>query len=369
MINDVLDFSKMEAGKLDLTVVDVDLRDSMGDTMRALALRAQLKGLELAYEVRPEVPATVETDPHRLRQILNNLVGNAIKFTDAGEVVVSVDVQSRSEREVCLYIAVRDTGVGIPAEKQEAIFRPFEQADSSTTRRYGGTGLGLTISHRLVELLGGQMWVESAAGKGSTFRFTIPARVGRQAPEPASVPLTVAPDPRVLVVDDNATNRRILDEMLTECQLHPTTVDGGRAALGCLMHAVAAGRPFPLVLIDAHMPEMDGFELAARIRQTPALAGATIMMLSSADLSGEAARCRELGVTTYLTKPIRRSELVQAVSLALGGDTRKASPPAGQPPAGAVDATPARPAGRGQPRQRPCCGPAAGKAGAHGGGR
>ena len=336
VINDVLDFSKMEAGKLDVNPIAVDLRDIVGDAMRALALRAHLKGLEVAYEVRPEVPATVETDPHRLRQILNNLVGNAIKFTDAGEVVVSVDVQSRSETEVCLGVAIRDTGIGIPPEKQEAIFRPFEQADTSTTRRYSGTGLGLTISRRLVKMLGGQLWVESETGKGSTFRFTIPARVGRMDPEPACVPLPFVTDPRVLVVDDNATNRRILDDLLTECRLQPTTAGGSRAALECLTRAVAAGRPFPLVLIDAHMPEMDGFELAARIGRQPALAGATIMMLSSADPSGEAARCRALGVTTCVTKPVGRSELIEAVSTASGRSTRRAPPSASPPPAAAT---------------------------------
>jgi two-component system sensor histidine kinase/response regulator len=318
VINDVLDFSKVEAGKLDLDLLDVDVQQSVGDAMRALALRAHLKGVELAYEVRPEVPDTVVTDPHRLRQILTNLVGNAMKFTDKGEVVVTVATQWRSGAEVCLHFAVRDTGVGIPAEKQETIFRAFEQADCSTTRRYGGTGLGLTISRRLVEMLGGRIWVESAAGAGTTFHFTIQARVAAEAAGRMRVPLASLRNLPVLVVDDNATNRRILNELLTIWQLHPTTADSGHAALGCMMHAVVAGRPFPLVLIDAHMPEMDGFELAARIRETPALAGAVIMMLSSADLTGEAARCRELGVSTYLTKPIQRSELIEAMLLALG---------------------------------------------------
>jgi len=320
-INDVLDFSKMEAGKLDLDLVDVDVRESMGNTIRALALRAHLKGVELAYEVRPEVPETVVTDPHRLRQILTNLVGNAIKFTEQGEVVVSVKTQPRTEGEAYLHLAVRDTGVGIPAQKQEAIFRAFEQADCSTTRKYGGSGLGLTISRRLVEMLGGRMWVDSAVGVGSTFHFTIRAAAVADPVGRARVPAASLQDLPVLVVDDNATNRRILDEMLTSWQLRVTTVDSGRTALGCMMHAVTAGRPFPLVLIDAHMPEMDGFELVARIRQTPALAGATIMMLSSADLTGEAARCREMGVATYLAKPIQRSELIEAMLLALGRDT------------------------------------------------
>ena len=337
VIDDVLDFSKMEAGKLDLDVVDVDVRKSLGDAMHALALRAHLKGLELAYEVRPEVPEMVVTDPYRLRQILTNLVGNAIKFTEQGEVVVSVENQSPTGAEACLHFAVRDTGVGIPAEKQDAIFSAFEQADGSTTRKYGGTGLGLTISRRLVEMLDGRMWVESAMGVGSTFHFTIRARVAAQPAVRAPVPLASLRDLSVLVVDDNATSRRILSEMLTSWQLRASTVDSGRAALGCMMHAVASGRPFPLVLIDAHMPGMDGFELAAQIRWTPALAGATIMMLSPADLTGEAGRCQESGVTAYLTKPIQPSELIAAMVLALGRDTPAASrAAAGQPQVGAA---------------------------------
>ena len=218
-----------------------------------------------------------------------------------------------------MHFAVRDTGIGIPVEKQEAIFNAFEQADSSTTRKYGGTGLGLSISRRLVEMMGGRLWVEGEAGRGSTFHFTVRARVSRRpVARQKRAALPRLRDLPVLVVDDNATNRRILNEMLTHWQMRPTTVGGGVAALGCMMHAVAAGTPFPLVLIDVHMPEMDGFELAERIKHTPALAGATIMMLSSADLMGEAARCRELGVAAVLTKPIRQSELFEAMLLALG---------------------------------------------------
>ena len=318
VINDVLDFSKIEAGKLDLDVVDFDLRDSLGDAMRALALRAYLKGLELAYEVRPSVPEAIVADPHRLRQVLTNLVGNAIKFTERGEVVVSVDAQSQTDAEVCLHLAVRDTGIGIPPEKQQSIFNAFEQADGSTTRRYGGTGLGLTISRRLVEMMGGRLWAESEVGRGSTFHLSVPCAVSTRLVARRPAPLERLRDLPVLIVDDNATNRRILNEMLTHWQMRPTTVDGGRAALGCLMHAVASGNPFPLVLIDAHMPEMDGFALAERIRHTPELSGVTIMMLSSADLAGEAARCRELGVTAYLTKPIRPSELLDTILTAWG---------------------------------------------------
>ena len=336
VINDVLDFSKIEAGKLDLDAVAFDVRDTIGNALRPLAVRGNLKGLEVAYQVQPEVPQVLVGDPHRLQQTLTNLVGNAIKFTEQGEVVVEVGIADcgmriadwggeipqcamRNPQSVELHFAVRDTGVGIPAEHQQTIFRAFTQADSSTTRKYGGTGLGLTISRRLVEMMGGRIWVESEVGRGSTFHFTLRCAVASSPLVRSTAPSTELRGLLVLVVDDNGTNRRILNEMLTRWEMHPSTVDGGAAALGCLMHAAAAGKPFPLVLIDAHMPEMDGFELAARVKRTPELAGATVMMLSSADLTGEAARCRELGVAAFLSKPIRQSELLDAILLALGG--------------------------------------------------
>jgi signal transduction histidine kinase/DNA-binding response OmpR family regulator len=331
VIDDVLDFSKMEAGKIDLDPVDFDVRNGIGDTMRAMAVRAHLKGLELAYEVHADVPAAIVADPHRLRQVLTNLVGNAIKFTEQGEVVVSVALDSVADDELRLHCTVRDTGVGIAAEKQEAIFRAFEQADGSTTRKYGGTGLGLTISRRLVEMMGGRIWVDSGVGRGSTFHFTLCARVSSKLLCQAA-PIEALEDLLVLVVDDNTTNRRILNELLTHWQMRPTTVDSGVAALGCMMHAAANGTPFPLVLVDVHMPGMDGFELAARIKHTPALASATIMMLSSADLIGEAARCRELGVAAFLTKPLRQSELLDAMLLALGSVTLVAPATGHHPP-------------------------------------
>jgi PAS domain S-box-containing protein len=318
VINDVLDFSKIEAGKLDLDPVAVVVRDAVDDAVRPLAVRAHRKGLDLAYEVRADVPEVVVVDPHRLRQVLTNLVGNATKFTAQGEVLVSVESERHSGAEEYLHFRVRDTGVGIAAEKQQVIFEAFEQADSSTTRTHGGTGLGLTISRKLVEMMGGRMWVESEVGRGSTFHFTVRCQRSAQTPAPPPAMITDLRGLSVLVVDDNATNRRIINEMLTRWLMRPTTVDGGQAALGCLMKAATAGKPFPLVLIDAHMPEMNGFELAARIKETPELAGATIMMLSSAELTGEAARCRELGVTAFLTKPIRQSELLDTILLALG---------------------------------------------------
>ncbi|HEV8716731.1 MAG TPA: response regulator [Candidatus Binatia bacterium] len=313
LINDILDFSKIEAGKLDLEPIDFSLHDSLEDTMKTLAVRAHKKGLELACHIPPGVPDSLVGDPGRLRQLVVNLSGNAIKFTEQGEVVVDVAVESQTGEEICLHFAVKDTGIGIPPEKQRVIFEAFSQADSSTTRKYGGTGLGLAISTQLVALMGGRIWVESEVGKGSTFHFT--ARLGLSTavlPKRLTEPVDVKDLP-VLVVDDNATNRRILEEILTNWRMKPTVVDGARAALAAMERARDAAEPFALVLTDGRMPEMDGFELAEQIRQHPELAGATIMMLSSDGQRGDAVRCRELGVSAYLTKPIKQSDLLDVI--------------------------------------------------------
>jgi CheY-like chemotaxis protein/HPt (histidine-containing phosphotransfer) domain-containing protein len=330
LINDILDFSKIEARKLDLERLDFDLRDALDETMRPLAPRAHQKGLELAYHIAAGVPAAVSGDPARLRQIIVNLVGNGIKFTEAGEVVLlvdregpvgaagSADAASSEQTTVTLHFTVSDTGIGIPAAKQATIFDSFTQADTSTTRRFGGTGLGLAIASQLVALMGGRIWVESQPGRGTQFHFVIPFAV--PAAPPALVPPRQEPDlegMRVLVVDDNATNRRILDEILTTWGMRPTGVDGGAAALQALDAARAADDPFPLVLLDYQMPDMDGFEVAERIGQRPHLAGATIMMLSSVGQRGDAQRCRELGVAAYLSKPVRQSVLLDAMLAAL----------------------------------------------------
>jgi PAS domain S-box-containing protein len=318
ILNDILDFSKIEAGKLALDAVPFALRDSLGASLKTLALRAHEKGLELAYTVRPEVPDTVVGDPGRLRQILVNLVGNAVKFTEHGEVVVEVEATSAVTDSVTLHVAVKDTGIGIPTDKQHLILEPFTQADGSMTRKYGGTGLGLAISKQLVELMGGRLWLESDVGGGSTFHFTTRFGVQPTSVEPqVPAPVLDARQLPVLVVDDNSTNRRILHDVLAHWQMQPTAVDGGKAALAVLTQAKDAGTPFPLVLLDAQMPEMDGFTLAARIRQDPALVGATILMLSSANLSGDAERCRELGIPIYLTKPIIQSALWDAIMTSL----------------------------------------------------
>jgi signal transduction histidine kinase/CheY-like chemotaxis protein len=320
VINDILDFSKIEAGKIDLESIDFNLRESLETTLKTLALRADEKGLELLCEVAPEVPEIVRGDSSRLRQIVINLVGNAIKFTDMGEVAVKVELEAREGSACVCRFTVADTGIGIAEDKREAIFDPFSQADSSTTRKYGGTGLGLTISTRLVQMMGGKIWVESKLGRGSQFHFTV--RLG--ATDAKEIKLgTVAPPEllrgvRVLVVDDNRTNCRILEGMLTRWQMKPTAVNGGAAALAQLSAAREAGEPYSLILTDMHMPDMDGFALVEQIRHTPELATATIMMLTSAGHRGDAARCQELGVSAYLLKPIRQSELREAVARVLG---------------------------------------------------
>jgi signal transduction histidine kinase/DNA-binding response OmpR family regulator len=320
VINDILDFSKIEAGKIELDATDFNLRESLETTLKTLALRADEKDLELLCEVGPEVPEVVRGDASRLRQIVVNLAGNAIKFTSAGEVVLQVQTQDREGEDRLLHFTVSDTGIGIPLEKQKLIFEPFTQADTSTTRKYGGTGLGLTICTRLVGMMGGKIWVESDPGRGTAFHFT--ARLGVSHAQAIKVG-TIAPpeilrDVKVLVVDDNRTNRRILEGMLKRWEMETTSVQSGEEALVQLSTARESGRPYGLLLTDMHMPKMDGFELVERIRQKPEIAAATIMMLTSAGHSGDAARCQELGVAAYLLKPIRQSELREAIARVLG---------------------------------------------------
>jgi PAS domain S-box-containing protein len=331
LINDILDFSKIEAGKLDLELMPFSLHDSLDDTLRTLAVRAHKKGLELASHVPPAVPDTLVGDAGRLRQIVVNLAGNAIKFTEQGEVVVDVAVDRQTETEIDLRFAVSDTGIGIPPEKQRLIFEAFAQADTSTTRQFGGTGLGLAIASQLVAMMGGRIWVESRVGVGSTFYFT--ARFGVQPgtlakPAWADVNLKDLP---VLVVDDNATNRRILQEMLTNWGMKPVVAESGRAALTLMAQRFETGQTFPLVLLDGMMPEMDGFDLAEQIKQHPELAGAAIMMLTSAGQAGDRARCRALGIASYLIKPVKQSELLDTIVSALaarsGNAPQEAAPP------------------------------------------
>ena len=329
IINDILDFSKIEAGRLELDPVPFNLRDLIEDMLRALAVTAHGKGLELACDVARDVPSHVVGDPVRIRQILTNLTGNAIKFTHQGEVVVEVRVLDHGNGNPQLRFTVRDTGVGIPPDKHGVIFDPFSQADSSTTRRFGGTGLGLTISTRLVAAMEGTLTVDSEPGRGSAFHFTVRLATGadpeRIWPEPAPM---AGVD--VLVVDDNQTNRKILVELLQAWGLCPTAVASVPQALAYLTRASRDGRPVPLVLTDSHMPDADGFALAAEIKRMPTLADAVVLMLTSGDYQGDLQRCKEIGVAAYLTKPVRRSELQNAITKAM--QARRARPAAAQPP-------------------------------------
>lgn len=319
VINDILDFSKIEAGKIDIEAIGFDLRECVETTLKTLALRADEKGLELLCDIADNVPETVSGDPVRLGQMLTNLVGNAIRFTHEGQVAVKVEAESKYSKTHILHFIVSDTGIGIPKEKQNAIFESFTQADTSTTREFGGTGLGLTITSRLAAMMGGKIWVESVPGKGSDFHFTISVGAGTErVKQPESdLPYNLLQGTRVLVVDDNETNRRILDRMLARWEMRPTCVEGGADALRELVSACERADPYRLVLTDMHMPGMDGFGLVERIRNQGEIATATVMMLSSGARRGEMARFRELGLFAYLVKPIRQSELRDAIARAL----------------------------------------------------
>jgi two-component system, sensor histidine kinase and response regulator len=328
VINDILDFSKIEAGKLELDPIEFNPRDNVGDSARAVTLRAHQKGLELIVDVDHDVPATLIGDPARLRQVLINLLGNAIKFTEQGEVVLRVSVEAANKDNTILHFSVKDTGIGIPEDRQKLIFEAFTQADNSMTRRFGGTGLGLTISSSLVRVMGGRIWVESAHGKGSTFHFTSTFGLGTTPDvqladrDPAELK-----DRRVLVIDDHATNRRMLEEMLIGWRMKPVLAAGAREALVAIRVAKEAGEPFTLVLTDVQMPDMDGFTLAERIQQNPELSGPIIMMLTSAGARGDAPRCRDLGIAAYLTKPFKQSDLLEAINVSLGKSAKKTDRP------------------------------------------
>lgn len=317
LLNDILDFSKIEADKLEFDNAVFSLRERLGDTMKLLAFRAHAKGLELAYHVHVDVPDSICGDLGRLRQIVVNLAGNAVKFTNEGEVVVEVKCESRSEKDAVLHFTVRDTGIGIPQSKLQTIFKPFEQVDTSTTRKFGGTGLGLAISSSLVQLMGGKIWAESQPGSGSIFHFTVRLDVA----EPDAVPIRAGPTlvhgKRVLVVDDNATNRLILQEMLGHWNMFVTAVASADEAIQSLRHHQQYGQPYDLVITDCQMPIHDGFELAEQIRIDPRLASTAIMMLTSGGHTGDTARCEALGISTHLLKPVKQSELFEAIGLAL----------------------------------------------------
>jgi two-component system, sensor histidine kinase and response regulator len=317
IINDILDFSKIEAGRLELDPVRFNLRDNLDEAVRALAVRAHEKDLELLCEWKADVPDSVVGDSIRVRQVVVNLLGNAIKFTHAGEVALEVALEASTHEEVELHFTIRDTGIGIAPEKQRLIFDAFSQADGSMTRKYGGTGLGLTISARLVQAMQGHIWVESVPGQGSAFHFT--ARFG-------AVPDAMKGfgDQRflcgmsVLVVDDNVTNRRILTDVLWHWGMKPVSAASGPEALSLTRRAFEAGDPFSLIVTDVHMPGMDGFEFAERVNASPYRAGAMVLMLTSGERPGDLDRARQLGVSNYLLKPVRREELRDVIANALG---------------------------------------------------
>jgi signal transduction histidine kinase/CheY-like chemotaxis protein/HPt (histidine-containing phosphotransfer) domain-containing protein len=321
VLNDVLDFSKIEAGKLDLESIELDVRNTLYDAIKPVAMRADEKGLELVCHVAPDVPEVLIGDPTRLRQIVLNLVGNAVKFTEKGEVIVRAELASATDGQLTLHVLVADTGIGIPPEKQRIIFDPFAQADSSTTRRFGGTGLGLAISSNLVRIMGGRIWVDSEAGRGSTFHVAVPLERSPASPPGMGMrPIPALEGIRILVVDDNESSRLALLDTLRGAGLVPETASQPEQALALVHDARNAGRPFAAVLIDARMPGADGFALAASLRgeEGSASRGAVIMMLSPSHGPTDVPRCRDAGVASYLLKPIRTSELLHTVAVTLG---------------------------------------------------
>lgn len=334
ILNDILDFSKIESHKLELEAVTFSLQTIIAATLKPMAMRAHQKALELICDIGPHVPPCVIGDPTRLQQVLSNLVSNALKFTEDGHVLVSVQEESRAAGRTTLSFTVSDTGIGIPASQHTSIFEAFRQADGSTTRRFGGTGLGLAISSTLVQLMGGHLLVESEPGAGSAFSFAITLAVAEGHAVPAS-PLP-PPDLRVLIIDDNEVNRRILSAQVSRWRMHPTAVASGPAGLDTLAAAAREHRPFELVLLDANMPEMDGFSTAAAITRESAFAGTTVMMLTSSGAYGDQARCVAIGIKAYLTKPVYADDLLAAIQRALDPATAPDPPAATRAIAGTL---------------------------------
>ncbi|MFC1736932.1 response regulator, partial [Candidatus Hydrogenedentota bacterium] len=322
ILNDILDFSKIEARKLDLEKINFRLRDSLDDAMRALAVKAHEKDLELAYEVFPDVPDSLSGDPGRLRQIIVNLIGNAMKFTEKGEVTLKIYLKEHTDDEVTLKFEVRDTGIGIPADKQKKIFGAFSQADGSTTREYGGTGLGLSISSQLIGMMGGKIWLESKPGKGSTFHFT--ARFGLWEHRETEITrygetLAKLKGMTALIVDDNLTNSHILERILGAWNMVVTVTNSGEEALVAMDRVCELGASFNFMLLDCHMPSVDGFSVAEKISRMPGNAETAVMMLTSGGDRGDASRCRDLGISAYLTKPVAQSDLLDALAIVISG--------------------------------------------------
>jgi len=317
LLNDILDFSKIEAEHLELEHIAFDLPHLLDSTMSLLAVRARERRLELVADVAPDVPAQLRGDPTRLRQVLTNLVSNAIKFTHQGEVVVSATTLEAGQDRAVIRLAVRDTGIGIARDKLETIFEEFSQADASMTRKYGGTGLGLAIARRLVRLMGGDLSVSSEVGKGTEFAFTAEFEIEPAAGQAAAPDAARLAGRRALVVDDNATNRRIVIDILTAARMHVQQAVDGTAGLEALRHGHRDGAPHDVAIIDAQMPGLDGFELAAAVRDDPTLAMTPLVMLTSAGQRGDGQRCRDLGIRGYLPKPLSRSDLLEAVAAVL----------------------------------------------------
>jgi two-component system sensor histidine kinase/response regulator len=326
IINDILDFSKIEAGRIDIETVDFDLRRAVREVLGSFAEAAQAKGLELLCLIRHDVPNALVGDPGRLRQVLNNLVGNAVKFTEKGEVVLRVTLDEPAAPAAVVRFEVRDTGIGIDPELRSRLFQSFVQADGSAARRYGGTGLGLAISKRLVSLMGGTIEVDSQPGRGSTFWFTV--RFERQTPEATPVPVPPArlAGRRVLVVDDNATNRQILKQQLGYWGLRTTTVDSGPKAMATLLEAAESGPPFDLAILDMKMPEMDGLALGRAIKEHPSLAGVRLILLTSFGQRGHGAEASRIGIGAYLTKPVDEADLYDCLVEVLGEGAGKRAP-------------------------------------------
>jgi CheY-like chemotaxis protein len=329
VINDILDFSKVEAGKLEFEQTPFDLYDLLGEMTRSLSYRAHQKNLELVHDIRADVPLHLMGDPGRLRQVLVNLIGNAIKFTDQGEVVVTVTREADRPHGSMLHFVVNDTGPGIPEEKRHMIFEPFTQVDESMQRRFGGTGLGLTISSRLVKAMGGEIWVEKGlGGRGSAFHFT--ARFGRHEGKllnPAATPFDSLRGLPLLIVDDNVTNRQLLLKVLRTWSIEAVAAEGGQEALDILRLRGSGPGAIRLILLDSQMPGMDGLETARRIREDLGLT-VPVILLRSVGSSGDAARRRNAGIQSYLNKPLRREELLAAICEAVGGASVNATPPA-----------------------------------------
>ncbi len=343
LINDILDLSKVEGGHLELEETPFDLNEYLSRIVSELEVLAQDKGIELAYKIPSAVPTALIGDPYRLRQVIVNLISNAIKFTEKGQVVLSVEKDPEAKEGTMFRFSVTDTGIGIPADKAQAIFQAFTQADSSTTRKFGGTGLGLTISQKLVQLFGGRIWVESEVGKGSTFYFTAKFRVQEGADQPATLTASQFKELRILVIDDNAENRIIMRETLTSWGAWVNEAEGGREGLDELKRSKEKGKPYHVIILDCRMPGMDGFRVAEMIRDDPSLADLIIVMLPSDHRKGDLARARELNLAGCLVKPVNRDDLLNVLTIALSKQRPKEELVTAEPtPVNAQEARPLR---------------------------